>query len=272
MDEASRSASSALSWPGMRGYIPARMRPLYRVLGTWVGAWFILCARPLSAAESDEVESGEQTRVPVRPVEAVAVEEEQTDRVRRGFHVSGDFGGYFSFGGRNTNDPGLPGRTASNFQPMVAVTAGYDVVTTDRVHLAAGVRLASAFNAGSGRVSDAEAANGDVAELSRRPADFSLLHAGAAAKLGFRLAERLSLNGLTELGVAIVEPDPAEPVTGPDGARTAVGFSFGVGAGLELATRLPGVSVGVDLRFIGTAVSSNFIPGMSITAPVKYNF
>ena len=226
------------------------------------------------AQEAAPVEDGAEAA----PVEGEAtpdasvVERREQFPIRRGLFVTGDFGGYFSFGGINTNVPGFPDKTISNFQPMVGVNVGYDVLTNEQLNIAVALRGALSYNAGSGVVDRA------VAQPTH-PVDFDMYQVGVAAKFGFMLLDRLTLNAVIDGGLALVTPDPdAAPVLpgtdtpNPNAGETAIGGMFGVGPGLEFHTLLPGFSVGLDLRFQGTFFGNAFVPGMSITAPLKYNF
>lgn len=202
---------------------------------------------------------------------------------RRGFYVTGDLGGYFSFGGISTSSgDGFPSRSTSNFQPVVGINVGYDVLSSPTMNLAVALRGAMTFNAGSSPVSQEEAlAVGGVTN----PADFDMAQVGVASKLGFLLVDRLFLNIVGDVGAGFITPDPNEPaltsapgtsvddqIINPNAGSTAVGVIFGVGAGLEFNTLFPGFSIGLDARFQGAVASSQFIPGMSFTVPLKYTF
>lgn len=213
-------------------------------------------------APAEEAAGGEAT--PVESVEAASGID-----VRRGLFVAGDLGGYFSFGGFNNNvgvEP-IPSKSVSNFQPTVGVTLGYDLLSNPGMNLAVGLRLAASYNAGSGVIANPTA-----------PSDFDLYQVGAAGKLGFMVLERLAWNVLLDVGLGVTTPDPTEPARLPDGSlnpnggSTALGLIFGAGTGVEFYTLFPGFAVGLDVRFQGALAGSEFVPGMSVTVPLKYNF
>lgn len=267
--------SSTLKLHTMRVLIPAPMRVLPP---------YLLCAL-FSMAAFDNVAFAQDddaaTEAPTdgAPEATVAEEEEQETRfpIRRGFYASGDFGGYFSFGGVNTNVAGIPSRTVSNFQPAIGLTLGYDLVSTDSVNLAAGLKVGINFNAGAGRLTNDERTN---SQAMTYPSDYDLAQVGLAVKLGFMVLDRLAINAVVDGGLGIVSPDPSEPAldplggsaANPNAGETGFGVIFSAGPGIEFFTLFPGFSVGLEARFQGTIVGDDFIPGLAITAPLKYNF
>lgn len=223
----------------------------------------------LSAASALAQESNVSDPTEADAQAAASVEEDE-DRfeVRRGFYAVGDFGGYFSFGGRrfDTQTETFSDRSVSNFQPMVGVTVGFDLVSDETINFALGLRLATYYNASSSRATDEQVASlGTEAKVIAE--DFGITQVGLSTKFGYMALDRLAINLVADGGLAIVDPDPGSV----DGG-TAFGVNFGGGLGLEFATQFPGFSIGLDVRFVGTLVSSRFIPGMSISAPLKYNF
>ena len=206
------------------------------------------------------------------PTETVIEDNNPRFPIRRGVFVTGDFGGYFSLGGRDNTPPSFSGRTVSNFQPAVGLVLGYDFEPSETVQFAVGLKLGIAFNAGSARLSEADVAELGPDEAQTRPADFTIAQTGLALKFGFFPWRRVAINLLGEGGAAFVAPDPFASATSAEGGRTNVGLFFGLGPGIEYFTLLPGFSIGLEARFTGTIASSEFIPGISITAPLKYNF
>lgn len=275
----------------MRVFIPALMRylrPVFTCLGLvlGLGTSSLALAQPDDGDEapSEEMEAGEGEAPggDAAPTPVEQVEMRERFPVRRGLYVLGDFGGYFSFGGR-ANEPGLSSRTVSNFQPYIGLSLGYDLVSTESVNWAAGVRWAVGYNAGSARISNADATSAAAdprvaASLETLPADFGIHQVGVGTKLGFMALDRLAINVVADGGLAILTPDPTVPGlapeggNSPDGGSAGFGVNFGVGVGVEFYTLFPGVAVGLETKFVGTIVSSEFIPGMSITVPLKYNF
>lgn len=253
----------------MRVFIPALMR-YSSLLGAVLSAG-LASATPAFAQAPDEAPPEESPESPEAAASAAA-DEEDGFPIRRGFFAIGDFGGYFSFGGRNTNAGApFPSRTVSNLQPTIGLTLGLDLVSSRSINFAAGIRLGMAFNAGAGRLSDADIAQLGTAAASTAPADYDLMQAGVAFKLGFMVAERLAINAVVDVGAGFVNPDPSAPASVPGGGDMSIGVLFGAGPGIEFHTLFPGFSVGLDVRFVGT-IANEFTPGLSITAPLKYNF
>lgn len=250
-----------------------------------VGFALLCLATPrLALAQEDEpADAATSEEEGATPLASVASAEEGEDRfvIRRGFYVTGDFGGYFTLGGEGYNAQpqfvGVPeqefsSQSVSNFQPQVAITAGYDLVSSPGFNLGLGLRLALLFNDSSSQVTAEEIQNlgrdADGRPIARQvPEGFGVGQVGVSTKLGFMVSDRVAINGLVDAGLALVAPDPGSIEGG-----LGIGFAFGGGVGVEYATRLPGVSVGLEGRFIGTIVSDRFIPGISISAPLKYNF
>ncbi|MEL6184967.1 MAG: adventurous gliding motility protein CglE [Myxococcota bacterium] len=252
----------------MRVFIPAPMRYSNLLVAVLSAG---LATSATSAFAQDESAPAEGAAAD-SAASAAAEEEEDGFPIRRGFFAIGDFGGYFSFGGRNTNlPPTFPTRTVSNLQPSIGLTLGYDLVSNESINFAAGIRLGMAFNAGAGRLSDSDIDQLGQATASTAPADYDLMQAGVAFKLGFMVLERLAINAVADVGAGFVSPDPSAPASQPDGGDVSIGVLFGVGPGIEFFTLFPGFSVGLDLRFVGT-IANEFTPGLSITAPLKYNF
>src|SRR5262245_30622529 len=63
-----------------------------------------------------------------KPASAPPADTSGRFKIRRGLFAEGDLGLFLTFGGRNTNDPGLPSRSTSNVQPQLGLTVGYDLV------------------------------------------------------------------------------------------------------------------------------------------------
>src|SRR5688572_21797461 len=90
-----------------------------------------------------------------------------TGSVSRGFFIEADLGVFVALGGRNTKNlgdadpkkgfcrvpagarPAFPERAVSNLQPLVSLTAGYDLFTSDFFALSGGVRLSAAHANGA---------------------------------------------------------------------------------------------------------------------------
>lgn len=226
--------------------------------------------------------------------QAYAVQEERFP-IRRGLFAEGDFGVFFTLGGRNTNSQSgtLPSRGTSNIQPYVGILVGYDLVSTDTVNFAAGFKGALMLNGGAGRVTSAQVANsgdpntpcrgGTGDDLCTISNDYEVWEVGVGGALDYLLTDRLGLAFKLDGGLALLNPSPFEPANevGGDSASAAANYAnagkvtmggiFSASAGVSYATLLTGFTVGVDVRFSGV-VGGGFIPALSVTVPIKYNF
>ena len=233
-----------------------------------------------TSADTDVSEAEDSPEKPEKSVEAFATPE-GTFPIRRGFFVGGDFGVFFAIGGRNTNaDPAIgfvPARSTSNLEPMVALTVGYDLLSTPGFNLAFGLRGALLLNGGSGRVTAEDAMGTNQEDPRTRSNDFSIYETGLAAQLDFYVTDRFSVSTKLDGGLAILNPDPSlasattsgDPIAGAGGS--GLGGMGSLAVGVNYATLLTGFQIGIDLRF--TAVFfDGVIPALSATVPIKYNF
>ena len=217
---------------------------------------------------------------------------EQRVPIRRGLFTEGDFGVFMTIGGRNTNNEALPSRGTSNIQPYVGVMVGYDLVSTETMNFAAGFKGALMLNGGAGRVTASDINNsgnptfpcaGQGDDLCTKSNDFEVWQVGVGGALDYLLTDRLGLAFKLDGGLALLNPSPFEAANQVDGTsedavaaysdagKVAIGGIFSVSAGVSYATLLTGFTVGVDLRFTGV-VGGGFIPALSATVPIKYNF
>ncbi len=233
---------------------------------------------PNAQAEAEEAAAEE-------PVQAVEEEQATQFEVRRGLFARGDFGLLFNFGGtvvdRNTQQ--VSDKTVSNLQPLIGFTFGYDVFTNTNNNLAIGARLAAAFNSGSGQA-DVDAANAGQSDLISYPEDYAMYQAGIAVDYTYMFTEQLGLQIHADGGLGVTTPDPDQsakngPATNPetgnfndDAGGASLGVMFSAGAGVEYATRLPGLIVGFNAAFYGVTTTDSFIPGLGLYVPLKYNF
>ena len=194
--------------------------------------------------------------------------------IKRGFFVETDLGIFFTFAGRNTNDPvNLPKRLYSNVQPFLGVTLAYDIAHSDAFSFAVGLKLGAGYSSGAGRISDREiqAAGNNLAALATRPNDFSILQAGVVAAVAIPATDRLWITGKVDGGLGVAQPNPNHIAEDASTPLTAIGAVVGFGLGAEFFTLLNDFSVGLDLRFV-LALVGDPIPGLSVTAPIKYTF
>lgn len=202
--------------------------------------------------------------------------------IRRGLFAEGDFGVFMTFGGRNTNNPALPARTASNMQPYLGIMTGYDLYNDEVMNLAAGLKLALMLNGSAGRVTAAEAANPVAGDPLTKANDYEVWQIGVGGAFDYLLTDRLGVSFKLDGGLAILNASPfeaANQVGGdgqdalqfPNAGKSTMGGIVSVGGGVTYATLLTGFTVGLDVRF-SAILASSFIPALSITAPIKYNF
>lgn len=256
----------------MRVFIPALMRPLRPFLFGSAFSLMIGLAPGLSSVAfgaEDEMSSEPEGKMDERPASIEQDMDDEEAPFRRGFFATGELGGYFSIGGIKTGDGSFASKSVSNFQPMVGLTFGYDVFTNESMNLSAGLRFAMGFNSTSAVVSaDQAVASG---EGTSYPEDFDITQIGLALKLGLLVGERGAVNIVADGGLGMVSPDPTVPGSDPNAGGIKMGVTFGAGVGGELATLFPGFSVGLEAKFVGT-IAGEFIPGVSIAIPLKYNF
>lgn len=196
--------------------------------------------------------------------------------IRRGLHVTGDFGVYFGLGGRNTSvaeggDSGqpLPTKGAANAQPAFGVTVGYDVLSGDAMNLALGARVGMAYNAGTARVTAANSVAWP--QKLTYPADYAIGQFGAAVAASFFISDRSALTFKVDGGLARLAPDPAVPYDAEGAGKAVFSGYVAPGLGWELYTLLNDFSVGLDVRTL-LVFHDGLAPGLSITVPVRYTF
>ncbi len=202
--------------------------------------------------------------------------------IRRGLFAEGDFGVFMTIGGRNTNNPALPSRGASNMQPYVGIMTGYDLYSDDVMNFAAGLKFALMLNGSAGRVSDAEAANPSAGNPLTKANDYEVWQIGVGGAFDYLLTDRFGLSLKMDGGLAILNASPFEAANVPGGdaqdalqfpnaGKSTIGGIVSAGVGVTYATLLTGFTVGIDVRF-SAILADELIPALSITAPIKYNF
>lgn len=242
-----------------------------------------------ASAEGAAAEGTEETAEEAKTDEAKSsegsgqyVSSEQRFPIRRGFYTQGDFGIFVAFGGRNSNAPGIPSRSTSNLQPYIGLTVGYDLMSDEKINIAAGLKVGYMMNGGASRATanDVTGAVGDPSTLSN---DFEVWQVGVGGAFDYLLTDRLGLAFKLDGGLALLSPDPFEfaNIVGgspedavqrfPNAGKSAIGGLVGVSAGVSYATLLTGFTVGVDVRF-NAIIAGSFIPALSATVPIKYNF
>lgn len=180
-------------------------------------------------------------------------------KVRRGFFVETDIGGFLTVGGDNDY---------SNMQTYLQLGVGYDV--SEKLELGVHFGLGSnAANCWSGLRT-----NGiDCIETD----NFTVTFLDASAAYLLELAPRFYLAPKVLVGYTRLDPAPIySPATGPDGKRKegAVPLSdalnVGGGLGVEYATSMDHFTIGVDVlyRFI---VGPN-MHSLQLLPRIKYTF
>jgi hypothetical protein len=244
----------------------------------------IVHVSPSSARAQDDIEDiepeddEEEATEPTESAEVAA--DDRVLPIRRGLFARGDFGAFFTIGGKDFRaaDGAVSDNTVSNLQPLLGITVGYDVVQSPNINLALGARFATTFNASAAQI---PGSTNNPATLPRDaqsfPGDFGIYEFGAAADLTIMASDRLGVLVHADGGMSLVRPDPSLPATSDagtfvDGAGEAtIGGIFSAGGGVEYYTLLTGVSVGFVAAFYGV-ITDDFIPGVGLYIPLKYNF
>jgi len=227
-------------------------------------------AKPADATEAKPEEK------PAKAPDAAAAVDPDADRpfqIKRGLHAEADLGVYFTFGGRNTNDPNLqyPGKTISNVQPYLGVFFGYDVIQAPKYAFAVGLKFAAGYSGGAGRVSASEVQVGSTM-TGERSNDFGIMQVGAGLAFDYLVNDRLAVTVKADGGLAALDPDPSRFAADPAAGGATIGGIVGGGLGIEYFTLLNDFSVGFDARFAMVFGGGGSIPSMSLTVPVKYTF
>jgi hypothetical protein len=209
--------------------------------------------------------------------------------IRRGFFVRGDFGTFFTIGGSDVDPVSqvTSDNSVGNLQPLVAITAGYDVFHDSKNNLSVGARFAGIFSASSAQVSD-EILAVNPPDAVTVPADVQAIQFGASVDYTYLFLERFGLLVHADGGIALIDPDPDVPATeflqgvvtttdvfgnpGQTPGSQTIGGVFSGALGVEYYTRLDGFSIGFSTAFYGLITSQSFIPGIGLYIPLKYNF
>lgn len=275
------------------------MRIRLETLGLLFGASLI--ALPVHAQEDDAetmteatetddtpepIDDNESLGTPV-PADGAIGTQYRAFEIRRGLFVRGDFGVFFAFGGDDVdrNSGTISSNSVSNLQPLIGVTAGYDLFSNEKMNLSAGARLSYFSVSGASQV-DLAGVNAGTADATSFPADYDVFEAGVAIDYTYMFDERFGLLVHGDGGLGIISPDPDLSATnGPaqsnennpgfftEGAGDPTfGGVFSGGVGVEYNTKLTGFAVGLTAAFYGVLTSESFIPGLGFYIPLKYNF
>ncbi len=204
---------------------------------------------------------------PVSEPEALATDAESEIEGSRRWFVGMDIGGYMSYGGWRRDV--LPAeRRLSVPQPTIGLSAGYLWYSGVGFEVSSAIRGVIGWNESAVRRAP-EAGDQDASLL---PEDFMWAQTSFVMQVGWRVQPRLVLLLSGEAGVAWLTPDPFVPVQDGSSTSPALGLAVSAGVGIEYRTWLPGVAVGVNAGWRAAVASSQVIPGVSITVPLKYNF
>ena len=211
-----------------------------------------------------------------------------------GFFIEGELGAFATIGGRNTNSVGdadlargtcrveedqrepFPKRALSNLQPVVSLTAGYEVTIGDEVALSGGVRASAAFANGAGRVSDGEyyALLDDpscLRTISSKSSDYAVYETGAEIEAAFMLTDRIALTIEASGALAVLLPDPRYYADDSRAGGLALAPAVGGALGVQYETLLEELTIGLELRFEMILLEGARIPAISMAVPVRFN-
>ena len=211
------------------------------------------------STEAGRVEAGEE-----EVVEAQETMGGATGFVfRRGLYTASDLGAFLRFGGYTYDEQTLclrcKARTTSDLAPFIGLAVGYDVSSW----------LGLQLSFGSGYVAGAAPVQGNGTDHldGTYPLDHAITMINVASVFSWYFWDRLALQGKLFGGLALLTPEPII-----DQGGTA--FDGGAGIGLQYATLLTDVIVGVDVNFyyVYHPAARVSIPGLSIAPVIKYVF
>lgn len=185
--------------------------------------------------------------------------------IRRGFFTELDMGAFFTTGGQ--------GKSPSDAQVYTALGLGYDVYSTGKHFVSAGLTFSWGTSAGScyGTSYDPESETpclgSQIDPVTNKTevlsANWSATTFEASALYGYQIIPRLMLTGRLLGGMALIEPKAFEDT------EDMVPL-MGLGLGAEYATQFDHFSLGLDIAgkmFLGTDAM-----GVAIAPRVKYTF
>ncbi len=242
-------------------------------------------ALPISAWAQGEEKAEEKPAEKVAEASTAPTEADSAFKIKRGLYAEGDIGVFFTFGGKSNNLlTGFPNRTTSNAQPYVGITVGYDIVDGESFSFGLGLKMAMGLSGGAGRIYDAEVLDAGTLNPQTKSADFNVIQLGVAANIAIMVTDRLAIPIKVGGGAGFLNPDPTIPADQDSAGKFSFAPYFDIGAGVDVYTLLNDFSIGLFVRFTGVIAgtnyniavagvpSSDFIPGLSITAPIKYTF
>lgn len=178
----------------------------------------------------------------------------------KGFYVETQLGAFVGFGGAFGGS-----RAYSNAQPFVGLSAGFDIKAVKGLSAFLGV----GFGANQGVCLDFdEAAGGCVAYNNEVPGQsltaFSLIPIELGARYAFvEFVPRFTMHAALGVGYTLITPSPS-PTTPLGSAHV------GLGVGIDYATQLAGLAVGVEV--MGRMAFTPMYPSVSIYPRLRYVF
>ena len=190
----------------------------------------------VGGAETGQIEAGEEDETEMAPREDLGG---ATGFVfKRGFYTASDLGAFLRFGGytydEQTSCLRCKARTNSDLAPYIGLAVGYDMTEWLGLQLSFG----SGYVAGAAPVQGTNQAHLD----STYPLDHAITMINAAAVFSWYVWDRLALEGKLFGGLAFLSPAPMQDVDG-------LAFDGGAGVGLQYATLLTDVIVGIDVNY-----------------------
>jgi hypothetical protein len=178
---------------------------------------------------------------------------------KRGFYTQSDLGGYFRlFGYTDDQTGGLRAKPVfwSNLQPYIGLSVGYDVLDF----------LAVQGSLGTGFVANAAPIQGDPDS----PRDYGMIFTNIAVVPSWNFFDRYVLMGKVFGGGTFITPPPSLTVP-------FYGFDVGGGIGLQYATLLTDVIIGIEVNSFVSFIPDGgggliIIPGFNFAPVIKYVF
>lgn len=181
--------------------------------------------------------------------------------IRSGFFADVNMGAFFALGGVNSDNQSAP----SNAQAYLQLGVGYDILKNVSlgVNFGLGTSAASCFST----IDKGGNCSGIVDGKSARMSDnFTATMFTLEAAYKHYFSERFTLQPRLHLGYAMLDPAPVakndKEVTG--------GPLFGLGVGVEYATRMDHFSIGADVY--GRYISGPNAFTVAVYPKIKYTF
>jgi hypothetical protein len=220
---------------------------------------------PASDIEDQLMESVEETEEIEESVQPAQLPEIGRDVLEvfvldRGFYVASDLGIFLTLGGQ---------RGYSNVQPFLQLNVGFDIGDYFGIQLA----LSAAYASGN-PVSQLDRPPGDAEGLQNLDAtvNYGVFAAGLELVGAFRPTQRFAIEPKVGGGYSFVDPPLSSEEGGQPyyGKYDGSGGYFVLGADFKYLTLLTNFTAGASLDFYGYLGSYGFIPGLAVSAVVRY--